>query len=58
METKESKETKPSKVKSPKQTKLESLERLQTQLSIAVLSGDTPLQKKIKDIIKFIKERR
>lgn len=58
METKKLKETKSSQVKSSKQTKLESLERLQTQLSIAVLSGDTSLIKKIKDIIRFIKERR
>jgi len=58
METKKPKETKPSEVKLTKQSKIESLERLQSQLSLAVLSGDTSLQKKLKDIIKYIKERR
>ena len=58
METKKPKEIKSSESKSTKQSKIEALERLQSQLSLAILSGDTSLIRKIKDIIKFIKERR
>ena len=49
--------TKPTcdKSKSAKLKKIESLERLSTQLSLAVLSNDTQLIKKIKMVIDRIK---